>query len=141
MAGIGREAAEESVDKIKEVISSNTNMVFIETPANPTISLTDIAAVEGDPLYGLALGLAIALSFAWLLGLGATLAEPALNALGLTVETLTNGAFRKQVLMYAVSLGVGFGLAFGVSKIVFGFSIAWLLIPCSRRTVLVPSVA
>lgn len=92
-------------------------------------SFTDIAAVDNDPLYGLALGLSIAFAFAWLLGFGATLAEPALNALGLTVENLTNGAFRKQVLMYAVSFGVAFGIALGVAKIVYGFSIAWLLIP------------
>lgn len=92
-------------------------------------SFMDIAAVDNDPLYSVGLGLLIAFSFAWLLGFGATLAEPALNALGLTVEKLTNGAFRKQVLMYAVSLGVGFGLVFGVAKIVFSFSIAWLLLP------------
>lgn len=92
-------------------------------------SFTDVAGVENDPLYGYLLGLSIAILFAWLLGFGATLAEPALNALGLTVENLTNGAFRKQVLMVAVSLGVAFGLALGVTKIVFGFSIAWLLLP------------
>ncbi|EGV28287.1 protein of unknown function DUF1538 [Thiorhodococcus drewsii AZ1] len=92
-------------------------------------SFTDIASVTGDPLYSFGVGLAVAFLFAWLLGFGATLAEPALNALGLTVENLTNGAFRKQLLMYAVSLGVAFGLALGVAKIVFGFSIAWLLIP------------
>lgn len=92
-------------------------------------AFTDISAVENDPLYHYGIGLTIAFLFAWLLGFGATLAEPALNALGLTVETLTNGAFSKRVLMYAVSLGVAFGLALGVAKIVFGFSIAWLLIP------------
>ncbi|MGB0712639.1 MAG: DUF1538 domain-containing protein [Gammaproteobacteria bacterium] len=92
-------------------------------------AFTDIAAVQDDPLYGPVLGLALAIGFAWVLGFGATLAEPALNALGLTVENLTNGAFPKTVLMYAVSLGVGFGLALGVAKIVFGFSIAWMLIP------------
>ena len=41
------------------------------------------------------------LLFAWALGFGATLAEPALNALGMTVENLTNGAFRKRTLMLA----------------------------------------
>ena len=92
-------------------------------------AFTNIEAVENDPLYSLALGLFIAFLFAWLLGFGATMAEPALNALGLTVENLTNGAFRKSLLMYAVSLGVAFGIALGVAKIVFGFSIAWLLIP------------
>ncbi|NEX21999.1 DUF1538 domain-containing protein [Thiorhodococcus mannitoliphagus] len=92
-------------------------------------SFMDIAAVQNDPLFTLALGLAIAIAFAWILGFGATLAEPALNALGLTVQNLTNGAFPKQLLIYAVSLGVGFGLALGVAKIVFEFSLAWLLIP------------
>ncbi|ESQ15659.1 MAG TPA: DUF1538 domain-containing protein [Chromatiaceae bacterium] len=92
-------------------------------------AFTDIQGVQNDPLYGPILGLSIAFCFAWVLGFGATLAEPALNALGLTVENLTNGAFRKQVLMYAVSLGVAFGLALGVAKIVFAFNIAWLLIP------------
>ena len=92
-------------------------------------AFTDIEAVTNDPLYSLAVGLAIAFGFAWLLGFGATLAEPALNALGLTVENLTNGAFKKSLLMYAVSFGVAFGIALGVAKIVFGFSIAWLLVP------------
>ncbi len=45
------------------------------------------------------------------MGFAATLAEPALNALGITVENLTNGAFKKKHLMYAVSVGVGCGSA------------------------------
>lgn len=89
----------------------------------------DIDGVQNDPLFGWTAGLLISLSFAWFLGFGATLAEPALNALGTTVQTLTNGAFRKSMLMYAVSLGVGFGIALGMVKIVFGFSIAVLLVP------------
>jgi len=89
----------------------------------------EIDGVENAPLFGWTAGLFVSLSFAWFLGFGATLAEPALNALGTTVQTLTNGAFRKSMLMYAVSLGVGFGIALGVVKIVFGFSIANLLIP------------
>ncbi|WGZ93871.1 MAG: DUF1538 domain-containing protein [Candidatus Thiothrix putei] len=92
-------------------------------------AFTAIEAVTHSPLYSAILGLSLALLFAWLLGFGATLAEPALNALGLTVETLTNGAFRKSVLMYAVSFGVAFGIALGVAKIIFGFPLAWLLIP------------
>lgn len=88
-----------------------------------------IEAVQSSPLYGVAVGLVIALTFAWVLGFGATLAEPALNALGLTVENLTNGAFRKSTLMYAVSIGVACGIALGVAKIVFAIPIAYLLIP------------
>ena len=92
-------------------------------------AFASIDAVDASPLYGLALGMAIAAGFAWFLGFGATLAEPALNALGITVENLTNGAFRKSTLMYAVSFGVGCGIALGVTKIVFDISIAHLLIP------------
>jgi len=46
----------------------------------------------------------------------------------MTVEGLTNGAFKKKALMNAVSLGVGFGIAMGVAKIVFNLNIAILLI-------------
>ena len=92
-------------------------------------AFTEIDGVSGSPLYFMALGLFIALAFAWILGFGATLAEPALNALGLTVENLTNGSFKKQTLMYAVSLGVAFGISLGVAKIIFNIPIAWLLVP------------
>ncbi len=92
-------------------------------------AFAEIDAVRDSPLYILTLGLGIAIGFAWLLGFGATLAEPALNALGMTVENLTNGAFRKSMLMYAVSLGVGCGIALGVAKIIFDIPIAILLIP------------
>ena len=63
------------------------------------------------------------------MGFGATLAEPALNALGLTVDNLTNGAFRKSTLMRAVSFGVGCGIALGVSKIIFDWPLVWLVVP------------
>ncbi len=93
-------------------------------------AFTQIETVKSSPLYALEVGLFIAGAFAWLLGFGATLAEPALNTLGMTVQNLTNGAFRKSMLMYAVSFGVGCGIAIGVFKIVFSIPIAYLLIPC-----------
>ena len=92
-------------------------------------AFAQIDSVTGSPLYGLVVGVGTALTFAWVLGFGATLAEPALNALGMTVENLTNGAFRKSLLMYAVSFGVACGLALGVAKLVFDIPLAWLLIP------------
>jgi len=91
-------------------------------------AFTQIEHVADSPLYFFSLGILIALFFAWVLGFGATLAEPALNALGLTVEQLTNGAFKKKTLMYAVSFGVACGIAIGVAKIVFDIPIAYLLI-------------
>lgn len=92
-------------------------------------AFAQIDAISGSPLYWFTLGIGIALVFAFLLGFGATLAEPALNALGQTVENLTNGTFKKKTLMMAVSLGVGVGIAIGVAKIVFDLPLAWILIP------------
>lgn len=88
-----------------------------------------VKQIPESPLYVFTVGIPIVIAFAWVLGFGATLAEPALNALGLTVENLTNGAFRKQTLMYAVSFGVAFGIAIGVLKIIFVLPIAYLLVP------------
>ncbi len=45
------------------------------------------------------------------------------------MENLTNGAFRKSILIYAVSVGVACGIGLGVAKIIFDIPIAWLLIP------------
>ena len=82
-----------------------------------------------SPIYNKSLGLSIVIIFAWILGFGSTLAEPALNALGATVQDLTNGAFRKSMLMYSVASGVAFGIALGVGKIIFNFDLAMLLMP------------
>jgi hypothetical protein len=92
-------------------------------------AFTSVEAVQDSPLYNIALGVSIAAAFAWILGFFATMAEPALNALGLTVENLTNGAFKKRTLMMAVSLGVGVGLTLGVLKIIYNIPLAYLLLP------------
>ena len=89
----------------------------------------EVQTSEVSPIYNEVLGLTIVILFAWLLGFGATLAEPALNALGATVQELTNGAFKKSMLMYSVAGGVAFGIALGVGKIVFNFDLATVLIP------------
>ena len=82
-----------------------------------------------SPIFGLTVGLIVVIGFAFILGFGATLAEPALNALGMTVENLTNGAFRKSMLMYSVAGGVAVGIALGVSKVVLGFDLMKVLLP------------
>ncbi|MGB3620171.1 MAG: DUF1538 family protein, partial [Ketobacter sp.] len=71
----------------------------------------------------------VAISFGFFLGYGATLAEPALNALGDTVEKITVGAFRKRLLMQSVATGVAIGIGMGVCKIAFNLPLIWLLLP------------
>jgi len=79
------------------------------------------------PLYPFALGIAVTLLFAFAIGYGATVAEPALNAMGMTVENLTDGAFRKRMLIHAVAVGVGCGAALGVARILFDLPL-WVLL-------------
>ncbi len=81
------------------------------------------------PLFAGHGGKLMAIGFAFFLGYGATLAEPALNALGETVERLTVGAFRKKLLMQSVALGVGMGIAAGIMKIAYNLPLFWLLLP------------
>ena len=88
-----------------------------------------IDAVEHSPMYVYAVGLTIAIAFAWFLGFGATIAEPALNALGATAEDLTNGVFKKKTLIYAVSTGVAFGIAIGLCKLIFDWPLVWMIVP------------
>jgi hypothetical protein len=76
------------------------------------------------------LGKLVAILFAFFLGYGATLAEPALNALGETVEKTTVGVFRKSLLMQNVAIGVGMGIAAGVAQMAFPeITLTMLLIP------------
>ena len=96
---------------------------------------------EISPIYSQTLGLTIVILFAWILGFGSTLAEPALNALGTTVQDLTNGAFKKSMLMYSVAGGVAFGIALGVGKIVFAFDLATVLIPLYLLAVILTALS
>ncbi len=57
------------------------------------------------------------------------MAEPALNALGLTVQNMTNGSFKKSMLMYAVAAGVSTGIMLGVTKLVFDYNLLYILGP------------
>jgi len=89
----------------------------------------NLAVSPSSPIFSELLGLTIVIVFAFLLGFGATLAEPALNALGATVQNLTNGAFKKSMLMYSVAAGVSVGIALGIAKLIIGFDLMTVLLP------------
>jgi hypothetical protein len=81
------------------------------------------------PLYGSVLGGVVTLLFAFFLGYGSTMAEPAVNALGGQVHEITVGAFKKGPLIHAVSFGVGLGMAAGLARLLFDIPLAYLLLP------------
>ena len=88
--------------------------------------------LEEPPLFSPKLtliGIALVLIFAFGLGYGSTIAEPALNALGHTVEELSVGIIKSSGVVNSVSIGVGSGLVLGVARILYDIPIAWLLIP------------
>ena len=99
------------------------------------IAFMEVAGAPDSPIFVYLVGLIIALAFAWGLGFGATIAEPALNALGITTENLTNGVFKKKTLINAVSLGVALGFVVGLCKLIFDLPLVWLLVPGYLLTV------
>jgi hypothetical protein len=88
--------------------------------------------VERPPLFGPELtlvGIGLVFLFALGMGYGSTVAEPALNALGVTVEDLTVGTVKRAGVVRTVSLGVGFGLVVGIARILYHIPVIWLLAP------------
>jgi hypothetical protein len=84
------------------------------------------------PLFGSklsVLGIILVLIFAFGMGYGATLAEPALNALGMTVEGLTVGTIKRAQIVQIVSVGVGTGIMLGLTRILFDLPLIWLIVP------------
>lgn len=74
-------------------------------------------------------GIGLVFLFAFGLGYGSTLAEPALSALGRKVEEISVGTIRRKGVIHAVSIGVGLGLLVGVARILYDLSTLWLLLP------------
>ena len=75
------------------------------------------------------LGIFLICLFAFGMGYGSTVAEPALNALGITVEEMTVGTVKRKKVVGTVSIGVGIGLLVGVLKLIYDIPACWLLIP------------
>lgn len=85
--------------------------------------------LSADGRYGTFWGKVVVLLFGFIVGYGATLAEPALAALGFTVEDVTAGAFKKRLVMHTVGIGVGIGLVIGVAKILCDWPTMWVIVP------------
>jgi len=109
----------------------NLGLVTGLTPLGGQVGSTLPSAFNppGEAILGEYVGRLVTIVFAFLMGYGATLAEPALNALAIKVEEITVGAFKRNLLMHTVAFGVGLGIALGVTKLMFEISLAWFLIP------------
>ena len=119
--------------ELREFFTSKTEEGYDKLPYSPENYDANTGRYSFTPLRGPLFegifGVLVVVFFGFMMGYSATLAEPALNALGATVEELTVDTFRKTLLMQAVAIGVGVGIALGVAKIIYGWPLIWMLIP------------
>jgi hypothetical protein len=103
---------------------------FDRTAWDPARGTYEFVPVDPAPLGTgpLAKYLAIGV-FALLLGIGATLAEPSLAALGAKLEEASIGTFKRSSLVLTVALGVGVGMAIGFARVEADFPLWWVLAP------------
>lgn len=66
---------------------------------------------------------------AFVIGYFGTLVEPALKSLALEVEEISVGAIPHKVLIHAVAIGFGSGMAIGIFKILNGVPYLKILVP------------
>ena len=66
---------------------------------------------------------------AFVIGYFGTLVEPALKALALEVEEISIGAIPHKVLIHAVAIGFGVGMAIGIFKILNDISYVKIIVP------------
>jgi hypothetical protein len=66
--------------------------------------------------------------FAFLIGFSTTMAEPALLAVAIKAEEISEGRIKQKILRMVVALGVAFGIALGAYRIVSGDPIHYYII-------------
>ncbi len=66
--------------------------------------------------------------FAFLIGFSTTMAEPALLAIGIKAQEVSNGGIKQMALRIIVALGVALGIALGAFRIVQGDPIHYYII-------------
>ena len=84
------------------------------------------------------LGITLVGLFAFGMGFGSTMAEPALNALGITIEEMTVGTVKRLNVVRTVSVGVGTGLLVGVCRLILDIPACWLLVPGYLALLILP---
>lgn len=65
----------------------------------------------------------------FVLGLVATIAEPAVHILSYEVEKASSGSIREKTILATLSLGVALFVALGMAKIIYGVPIHYILVP------------
>ncbi len=93
-----------------------------------TMSLIPIGESVGRNLYILDRKWLIVI-IAFVIGYFGTLVEPALKVLALEVEELSVGAIPHKLLIHAVAIGFGLGMAIGITKIMLNIAYVKIIVP------------
>lgn len=72
---------------------------------------------------------AVVIIIAFVIGALTVLAEPAIKILVGQVEDMTNGLIKRRSMLIALALGVGTAIGLAFSRIIFKFSILYIIIP------------
>ncbi len=92
------------------------------------VGFMPVGTAMGEVLGGMdKLWLLIPIGF--LLGLVATIAEPAVHILSYEVEKTSSGSIREKTILATLSLGVAVFVALGMGKIIYGIPIHYILVP------------
>ncbi|HWR23515.1 MAG TPA: DUF1538 domain-containing protein [Feifaniaceae bacterium] len=71
----------------------------------------------------------VLIPIALVIGASVVLAEPTVYVLVNQVREITHGAIPKRLLLSSMALGVGIAMALSIIRILYGFSIWWILLP------------
>ncbi len=65
----------------------------------------------------------------FVLGFVATFAEPAVRILNLEVEKTSSGSIPQSIMLYTLSIGVGFSIALSMARMLLGIPLWYFIIP------------
>lgn len=92
------------------------------------IGFMPIANILGETIGSKAIKW-ILIPLGMLMGFFVVMAEPAVNVLNKQVEELTSGSISKKTMLFSMAFGVAISIGLSMMRVVFDFSIWWILIP------------
>lgn len=87
-----------------------------------------IGAKIGD-IFGVSTFKWILIPLGMIMGFFVVMAEPAVHVLNHQVEEVTGGAIPKKMMLFGLAIGVAISLGLAMARVVFNFSIWYVLIP------------
>ena len=115
------------------------NMFFLLPSITKQVDIVGEITIGYGPLYPQFIGRLIIVSFIFLLGYSATIAEPALSIIAKHTQKASTGAFRNTVYIHIVAVGVGIGSSLGALNVIYHLNyFALIAIPIIITILILP---